>query len=55
MSPHRVPEGVGEMLAQDGNSNEVLVFSSGPRDKSDRFVVNQKSTKKRSATVSTQK
>ena len=47
MSPHRVPKDVGEILTQDGNSNKALVFSSDPRNKSDRSVVEQKSTKKR--------
>ena len=51
MSPRRVLEGVGEILAQDGNSNEVLVFSSGPKIKSDKFMDDQKNAEKRLATV----
>ena len=55
MSPHRVLEDVGEISAQDGNSNEVLVFSSDPRIRSDRSVVEQKSTEKRPTAVLTQR
>ena len=55
MSPHRVLEGVGEIPTQDGNSNKVLVFSSNLRIKSNRSVVEQKSTEKRPATVLTQR
>ena len=58
MSPRRAPRNVGEILAQDGNLKnlvEVLIFVNGPRNKSGRFVVDQKSTEKRPATVLTQR
>ena len=55
MSPHRAPGIVGEILAQYGDLIEVLIFVSGQRNKSDRFVVDQKSTKKRPTAVLTQR
>ena len=56
MSPRRALEDVGEILAQDENlrnPDEVLALDSGPRNKSDKFVADQKSAEKRPATVLT--
>ena len=56
MSPHRAPEDVGEILAQDENVRnpvEVLALDSGLRNKSDKFAANQKSAEKKTVVVLT--
>ena len=49
---------MGEILVQDENlrsSDEVLALDGGPWNKSDKFVVDQKSAEKRPTVVLTQR
>ena len=58
MLPRRAPEDAGEILAQDENlrnPDEVLALDSGPWNKSDKFVADQKSAEKRPTVVLTQR
>ena len=58
MSPRRAPKDVEEILAQEENLRNpymVLALDSGLKNKSDRFMADQKSAEKRPATVLTQR
>ena len=58
MSPCRTPKDVEEILAQEENLRnpyKVLALDSDPKNKSDRFVADQKSAEKRPTVVLTQR
>ena len=58
MSPCRASEDVEEILVQEENLRnpyKVLALDSGPKNKSDRCVADQKSAEKRPTVVLTQK